>query len=858
MTRRAMPDTVKNMMGTVKLSLGLALVFASAGLAGVIEDGRDLESRGRLAEARTLYEAHLKSSPEDHAVAVRLIHVLIDANELPAAEKAVTDGLARAPEDAPLLNELGRLRFTQGRYPEAVSAFRASGDRDPKFPDAAYNLGVALLQAGKEDEARDAYRRALDLNPRFIKALNGLAVLSVRHKDYPEALRLLGEAEKADSADFETQYNMGSVFLETEKSREAVDHFRRAIELRKDNGEIRNNYGRALIGLGRNREAEEQLKEAVRLSPKLAEPHLNLGILCENEKRFAEAEAEFMKAHEMDPRLAEAAFRLGSVQLGHAQAAERSGNAKTANEAIVRARNYFQKAVDANADYTEARYNLTLTLLQTRSLDAAGSNARELVKRSPGAAQNHFLLGTIEVQRGRIAGAEKSYKEALRLDPKCLDCLIRLGSLNFQTGKLPAAAASYREAIKLDDKNEDAHYMLGQAMFRQGEMNKAKAEMLRVIELNPGHLDAINSVANIAIRQKDSKLAVDMVGRAVEKNPAYLPIFRTAESVYAQTSNIELVGSPKTIGILTGYVMGVRLFFKDYKKARSAFSSVVETEPKCAAAHMKIGILDILNGKNREGLESLKRAENLAPNDTEIYYAIGTAYYNLGDRDSRGERSPYWNQSYANYRKAAAAAPINAEAFWGMGSALYMMGKYKDARRELGQCLKLNPFFAEAYNTLGSVATREADLTKDPSQKKPLLDEGIQMFRQALRANPNSDTAHYNLGIVYHQTAKYEEAITEYETALRLNPKFEMARYKLARVYVDRHGFFDRGKAEDNFQKLMQIAPDNCEFRYDFGAFYFNSRKYDKAKAEWRTVLQKCPDYKPARDGIDRLIERGY
>jgi len=133
---------------------------------------------------------------------------------------------------------------------------------------------------------------------------------------------------------------------------------------------------------------------------------------------------------------------------------------------------------------------------------------------------------------------EKAYKAALRQDPKCLDCQVRLGSLYFQTGKLAGAAAAYREAIKIDDKNSDAHYMLGMAMFRQGELTKAKAEMLRAIELNPGHLDAINSVATIALRQKDPKLAVDMIGRAVDKNPAYLAIYRTAEAVYAQSSNI--------------------------------------------------------------------------------------------------------------------------------------------------------------------------------------------------------------------------------------------------------------------------------------------------------------------------------
>jgi superkiller protein 3 len=352
--------------------------------------------------------------------------------------------------------------------------------------------------------------------------------------------------------------------------------------------------------------------------------------------------------------------------------------------------------------------------------------------------------------------------------------------------------------------------------------------------------------------------AASYIGRAVDASPQYMAIYRTAELVYAQSQDVQITGSPKAVGLLSNYMVGFRSFFKDYDRASAAFRRMIEIEPRCAAAHMKLGILNILNGKNRTGLKSLAKAEKLAPGDAEAYYAMGSAYYNLGEADSRAEKSPHFRKSAEYFRKAVRVSPIYADAYWGLGSALYRMGKYTEARRMLNQSTKLNPFFAEGYNTLGSVAAREASLATDGTKKADLLKEAAIAYGQALRANPNSETAHYNLGVVLHQQHEWKKAEAKYKDALRLNPKFALARYRLARLYVDRNGWFDRGRAEEQFEKLLEIEPNNCAYLFDVGAFHFNSRKYAKAKEAWRRTLERCPGHKSAQDGLAHLVERGY
>ena len=623
-----------------------------------------------------------------------------------------------------------------------------------------------------------------------------------------------------------------------DRTEESARYFAKAVERKPNSPEGRNNYGRMLVRLKRYAEAEVQLQEALRLKPDQPESEFNLGILREETKHNAEAEAAYRRTLEIAPKFAEAAFRLGNLTLGKAQDASGRNDPAGATARMEEARVWYEKAVAANAEYTEALYNLTLTLIQLKRLKAAEARALTLVRLAPRYAPHQFLLGTVESQLGLAAEAERAFRAAVKLDPKCMDCALRLGSLLYQTGKFDEAVAPLRRAAAADDKNLEAHYLLGLVLMRQGELAAARREMEAVIRLKPDHLDAINNVSTIAVRMRQFRDAASLVGRMIDLDPSYLPAFRTAEMLYAQTNDLQITGSPDTVKLLTRYILGNRVFFKNYKDAHAAFAEMVRIQPKCAAAHLKLGVLDILNGKYTEGLGHLDQAERLLPGDGELYFAMGSAYYSLGEKDPRGARSPHFRASLAAYQKAIKASPAYADAFWGEGSALFQMGRYDEAKVALDE--------------------RQGELATDAARQAALREEAVKAYQQSLRANPNAEAAHYNLAVVYHQMKRWAEAKAEYDTAVRLNPKFTRAWYQLARLFIDRNGWFDRGRAEAAMKKALEIEPGNCDYLYDLGAFYFNTRQYEKSKEAWRKTLELCPNHKPAREGLERLIERGY
>jgi len=60
-----------------------------------------------------------------------------------------------------------------------------------------------------------------------------------------------------------------------------------------------------------------------------------------------------------------------------------------------------------------------------------------------------------------------------------------------------------------------------------------------------------------------------------------------------------------------------------------------------------------------------------------------------------------------------------------------------------------------------------------------MVDEAIMEFREAARANPQSEQIHYALGILYAEKGTMEAAIRELEKTLEINPKNAAAREKL-------------------------------------------------------------------------------
>jgi tetratricopeptide (TPR) repeat protein len=184
-------------------------------------------------------------------------------------------------------------------------------------------------------------------------------------------------------------------------------------------------------------------------------------------------------------------------------------------------------------------------------------------------------------------------------------------------------------------------------------------------------------------------------------------------------------------------------------------------------------------------------------------------------------QAAYWKNSESLYRHALAVTNDNALAEHNLGSYLLdAPGRLPEAIRHLQAALRINPDSASAHSDLGSALARTGRTM-----------EAIPEFQAALRLNPNSAIVHNNLANALLDTGRRFDAIAEYRYALSLDPGYADARRNLA---------------------IAQQAPaaDSAEAHYSAGVDLSHAGRLAEAIAEFDTALRLHPDYAEAQNNL--------
>ena len=161
-----------------------------------------------------------------------------------------------------------------------------------------------------------------------------------------EAMKCYEQFINKGFKDHRVYSNLGNILNEHGRPKEAVDSYRKAIEINPDYVIAHYNLGIIFINLGKSEEAEIYTREAIKIDPNIAEAHLNLGTILIGLGRLKEAEVSYRKAIEIKPDCAEAYSCIGNILKDHGKYDE--------------AYKYFQKCLEL--DPNDLSYNMQAKL----------------------------------------------------------------------------------------------------------------------------------------------------------------------------------------------------------------------------------------------------------------------------------------------------------------------------------------------------------------------------------------------------------------------------------------------------------------------------------------------------------------
>jgi protein O-mannosyl-transferase len=165
---------------------------------------------------------------------------------------------------------------------------------------------------------------------------------------------------------------------------------------------------------------------------------------------------------------------------------------------------------------------------------------------------------------------------------------------------------------------------------------------------------------------------------------------------------------------------------------------------------------------------------------------------------------------------------------------------YANAETLLRTTIRRNPNCPMAYYNLGLVYFQQGR-----------LDEAILQYQKVLQFHPDETDALNNLGSAFLQQGRVDEAIAYYQKALALKPDSAETHYNLGNALF-RQGRTDEAMA--HYQKALAINPDSAEAHYNLGNAFLQQGQMDEAMAHYQKALAIKPDYAEAHNNLGNVL----
>ena len=187
----------------------------------------------------------------------------------------------------------------------------------------------------------------------------------------------------------------------------------------------------------------------------------------------------------------------------------------------------------------------------------------------------------------------------------------------------------------------------------------------------------------------------------------------------------------------------------------------------------------------------------------------------------------FWARMQARHRLlfsigVAAVLGLLASLTWAQGR------NYRDAESCFRDVISKNPNSATAHNNLGTALLRKGS-----------TDEAIAHFEKTLEIEPNYQFGQYNLGAALVQKGDAAAAIPYLKSALAANPNHSKAYYSLATALAQR-GEMDQ--AIEYYGRALKLEPDFPDAHTNLANLLLEKGESEAALAHYRKAVELQPN----------------
>jgi len=289
----------------------------------------------------------------------------------------------------------------------------------------------------------------------------------------------------------------------------------------------------------------------------------------------------------------------------------------------------------------------------------------------------------------------------------------------------------------------------------------------------------------------------------------------------------------------------------DFLPARDFAKQALALNPDSTTLHNSMGnIMHNLN-EHEAAITHYQTAIKLDPDNGSAYNNLGNVYYHLGKLDDAKQQ----------YHQATVTRADYVDAHYNLGLVLIKQDLKPDAKKHLESVLELQPEHGPAHSNLGYLLQSEGEfgLAKQHYQKSLeliggtilschnlgvlLTNEGnysdaIDCFKKVLALDPDYEEGLYNLGAVFLLQRKSQEALPYFLHLAKLISDFDVC-YNLGVIYLDLMRY---DEAIDCFNQALDLKKNDFAANANLGSIYLRQRDFTMAEKQYLKASSLDPD----------------
>ncbi len=557
-------------------------------LAHMYEEQIAMYGRSDLAnKAMDEYRLAIQADPSSEYLTSALAELYVKTGRIRDAVLEAQDILKRDPNNLEAHKLLGRIYLRSlGDMPGdsngsdnmlklAIEQYEQIIQIEPDNVDDHLLLGRLYRLNNDLEKAETELKTAVKLDPNSEEAVTTLALLYTDEGDTARALQVLsavpdaGRSAKLYSA-------LGATYEQRKDYKGAIDAYRHAIMLDRDNLDAIRGLAENLLNDGQIDKALEQYKVIADANPEDAQTYLRISEIYRRQGKYDEALDSLKKAQAMVPDALEVPYNIAVVY-------------------------------EAQGRYDDGEKILQDLLKKTEKADSSYSQSERNNR------------GIFTERLGMIYRDQENYPAAVDAFRKMLP----LGDENARTGyqdiidtyreakQWNEATATAQEAVQKMPNDRELRMVLDAQLADMGDPEKPLADVRSMLKGNQDDRDVYLRLAimNTRVKRwKDAEEALDKAELLSTKPDDKEYIYFLRGSTYERE--------------------------KKYDQSESEFKKVLTLNPQSAATLNYLGYMDADRGVELEqSLAYIKEAVSLDPTNGAYLDSLGWAYFKLGKYD---------------------------------------------------------------------------------------------------------------------------------------------------------------------------------------------------------------------------------